>query len=170
MMKRTFARSLAALVLMLVGFVQVAPEVMAKGQPRPARPFRGSAEGVVTGLIAPSPECLFGGFTALWTGNATHLGRFTRQERLCFTNEELTEFEGEMVFTAANGDRLIVRFSGEFEPGPVEGMLLAEGPYEIIGGTGRFSNASGTAHYEAFAVPVDGEFVVGVEFDGFIRY
>src|SRR5690349_3906878 len=121
MTKRTFARALVALPLLLVGWAHSAPEAVAKG---PSRPFRGSADGMVTGLIAPGPDSHYGGFTAFWTGNATHLGRFTRQEVLRFTNEEMTEFEGEMVFTAANGDELHVEFSGEFEPGPVAGMLL----------------------------------------------
>jgi len=167
MTKRTFARGLAALALLVVSWDQFAPEATAKDQ---TRPFRGSAQGTITGTIDPGPDCPFGGLTAFWTGKATHLGRFTREERLCFTNEERTAFEGTIVFRAANGDELVIEFSGEFEPGPVEGVLLAEGPYTIVGGTGRFADARGSARYEAFAEASEDEVLLGVEFKGSIRY
>ncbi|WP_152054124.1 hypothetical protein [Tautonia marina] len=166
MTTRTLVRGFTALALLLVGLTLIAPEATANDQPRP---FRGNAEGLVTGLIEPSEDCPFGGFTAFWTGNATHLGRFTRQEVLCYTNAELTEFEGEIVFTAANGDTLSLKFSGSFEPGP-GGTLLAEGPYEFTGGTGRFANASGSAGYQAVAFPIGDQVLAVVEFDGFICY
>lgn len=135
-----------------------------------SRPFRGSAEGVVTGLIAPTPEHPFGGLTATWTGHSTHLGAFTRTEVLYYTNAAQTEFEGEFVFTAANGDQLFATFSGQFVPGSEPGVLLGEGSYEFTGGTGRFADASGTADFTVVAVIADGQITATVEFDGSIAY
>jgi hypothetical protein len=167
MTKRTSARGLAALALLVVGWAQVAPEATAKEQ---TRPFRGRAQGTITGTIDPGPDSPFGGLTASWAGKATHLGRFTREERLYFTNEEGTQFEGTMVFRAANGDELVVEFSGEFDPGPVDGVLLAVGPNTMVGVTGRFADASGSARYEAFADFREGEALLGVTFNGSLRY
>lgn len=60
---------------------------------------------------------------------------------------------GEMVFTAANGAQLVGTFSGLAAPNNIGGFDYW-GTYQITGGTGRFSGASGSGTYYGGA---DGE-------------
>jgi hypothetical protein len=100
--------------------------------------------------------------TASATGQATHLGRFTRTETLIVNLSEGT-FTGTVEFTAANGDQLKADVAGHFTSPTGD---RAEGTYVFTGGTGRFQNASGEA---AFEVAPDGmEF--DVTFNGTIQY
>lgn len=120
----------------------------------PARPFRGTATGQVTG-IGESGELII-----TYTGRATHLGKFTREERL-FLNPDGT-FTGTMVFTAANGDELWLQFAGAFVS-----PTTAVGSYTFTGGTGRFVDAKGSAGFEAYTP--DG-INVAASFEGTITY
>ena len=124
------------------------------GEDSQARPFRGSAVGMVTGQVPPNELIIE------YTGTATHLGRFTREERL-FLNPD-GSFSGTMVFTAADGDELWLDFSGAFTS-----PTTAEGTYTFTGGTGRFRHATGEAAFEAYTP--DGVHVEAV-FEGTIRY
>lgn len=119
-----------------------------------ARPFKGTATGQVTG-VGPSGELVIS-----YTGTATHLGKFTREERL-FLNPDGT-FTGTIVFTAANGDELWLEFAGGFIS-----PTTAEGSYTFTGGTGRFAGATGTAGFEAYTP--DGLHVTA-SFEGSISY
>jgi hypothetical protein len=67
-----------------------------------------------------------------------------------------------MVFTAANGDELSLDFDGHFIS-----PTTAVGTYEFTGGTGRFSEASGTADFEAV---LGDQGHVDVVFAGSIHY
>src|SRR6185437_14898327 len=96
------------------------------------RPFQGLAEGAITG-IDPS-----GAVVVESTGNATHLGNFARTEFLVFGPDG--SITGNVVFTAANGDQLWADISGGFTS-----PTTLEGAYTFTGGTGRFSDATGTA-------------------------
>jgi hypothetical protein len=95
-----------------------------------------------------------------YTGTATHLGAYTREEHL-FLNPDGT-FTGTIVFTAANGDELWVDFAGGFVS-----PTTAVGTYAFTGGTGRFADATGTATFDADTP--DGV-NVAVTFAGAIRY
>jgi hypothetical protein len=118
------------------------------------RPFKGVAEGMVTGL-APS-----GAVVIESTGNATHLGNFTRTEEVSFGPGGA--ISGTVIFTAANGDELWADFSGGFIS-----PTTAEGTYTFTGGTGRFSDATGTASFQA--ITPDGVHVE-ISFKGSISY
>jgi ELWxxDGT repeat protein len=117
-------------------------------------PFKGVATGTVTG-IAPS-----GAIIIESTGNATHLGDFTRTEYVFFGPGGT--ISGTEVFTAANGDQLSVDFSGAFTS-----PTTAEGTYTFTGGTGRFSDATGTATFAATTLDA---IHVTVSFEGSISY
>jgi len=108
----------------------------------PSVPFRGRADLVLTGAedLPPASRRL----TAAATGQATHLGRFTRTETL-FVNLSNGTFTGTLVFTAANGDRLNADVEGHFTSPTGDS---AGGTYLFTGGTGRFQNASGRAAFE----------------------
>ena len=118
------------------------------------RPFRGSAEGMIIEVIPPNE------LVAEYTGTATHLGRFTREEHL-FLNPD-GSFTGTIVFTAANGDELWVDVEGAFTS-----QTTAEGTYTFTGGTGLFQDATGEAAFEAYTP--DGVHVAAT-FEGTIRY
>ena len=139
----------ATVAALCVGATAFSPAVRAGT----GRPMSGSAEGAITG--APAPGVL----TVDTAGTATHLGNFTRHETITFTSA--TTFVGELAFVAANGDELDADFSGEFD-----GPGHAVGTYTFTGGTGRFSDATGTA---TFAASTDGV-NVSVTFTGTIDY
>ncbi|HEX2476147.1 MAG TPA: hypothetical protein VHK01_15455 [Lacipirellulaceae bacterium] len=126
----------------------------------PPVPFRGRADLVVTGAedLPPASRRL----TASATGQATHLGRFTRTETV-IVDLSTGAFTGTLEFVAANGDRLNADVEGHFTSPTGES---AEGTYVFTGGTGRFQNASGVA---AFEITPDG-MNFDVSFSGTIQY
>lgn len=123
-------------------------------------PFKGRADLAITGVVDRPPIRLL---TASATGEATHLGRFTRSESLVI-NLATGTFTGTLTFTAANGDLLKADVAGHFTS-PTGAS--AEGTYTFTGGTGRFSNATGTVRFEV--TTLDGGHVV-VSFEGSITY
>ena len=117
-------------------------------------PFKGSAKGAIVSAL-PDPAGVV--LTVLANGNATHLGRFSREEILLF-NPATGTVAGSISFTAANGDRLSGVVAGGFTS-----PTTAVGTYTFTGGTGRFENVTGTVGFSVSAF--DGvQFTV--EFDG----
>ena len=68
-------------------------------------------------------------------GKMTHLGRVSSHWTHCAPVTQPVYTNGHVVFTAANGDQLVGEYSDELAP-----------PWTIhvVGGTGRFADASGT--------------------------
>ena len=117
-------------------------------------PFQGRAEGA-TISVSPDPAGVV--LTALAEGNATSLGRFSRDETVLF-NPVTGGLTGIIVFTAANGDQLSCTVEGGFVS-----PTTATGTYTFTGGTGRFVNATGSADF-VVATPDGVHF--SVEFKG----
>lgn len=120
-------------------------------------PFRGYANAVLIGAEPVEDGTLL---TATSTGEATHLGEFTRSESLVLHADGT--FEGSLVFVAANGDELCADFEGSFIS-----ATAAEATYTFTGGTGRFDDASGEV--DATIVTSDG-IHFSILFDGEIAY
>jgi len=59
--------------------------------------------------------------------------------------------DGHITYIAANGDELHAAFEGEASLDLVSGTVEFQGTESIGGGTGRFSNASGTSYLEGSA-------------------
>ena len=100
------------------------------------------------------------------TGNATHLGRYHETGRVTFTptdNPAVFQIDGCMVYTAANGDELHAVVTGELDGRT--GAITATVTY--VGGTGRFTAASGSASLSGRLQP-DG--TVSVRVSGTIDY
>src|SRR5262245_20312143 len=146
--KRT---AFATLGLVLVLAASCLPPRVHAGPGGTGRPFKGHAEGVMTGV---SPE---GALVVVSTGTATHLGKFKRTEYVFVDGFDVS---GTIVFTAANGDQLWADFTGGFTS-----PTTAEGTYTFDGGTGRFADATGTAGFGATtATTPDGVLHVAVTF------
>src|SRR5215218_1315822 len=119
-------------------------------------PFKGSADGEIVSVV-PGPTGV--AMTAVAEGNATHLGKFTREEHLLL-NPETGAFTGGVVFTAADGSQLTATLTGSFTS-----ATSALGSYTFTGGTGRFADTTGNADFSAvlsdavhFTVEFDGNF------------
>ena len=117
-------------------------------------PFRGSAEGA-TVSVSPDPAGVV--LTVLAEGNATYLGRFSREETILL-NPATGALTGLIVFTAANGDQLFGTVAGGFVS-----PSRATGTYAFTGGTGLFQDASGEAD---FSLSTSDGVHFTVEFDG----
>jgi len=118
------------------------------------RPLKGLAAGAVTGIDSS------GAVVVEATGNSTHLGSFTRTEYIYFGPNGA--ISGNLIFKAANGDELWADFSGQFTS-----LTTAEGTYTITGGTGRFSDATGSV---TFAATTPDGIHAAVSFEGPINY
>ena len=103
-------------------------------------PFKGSLGGDVTHtpVDARTDSVLVEA-----TGTATHLGRFAVAVPHLVDLPTRTA-AGTYEFTAANGDKLIARFTGQATPTATPGVIYIEETATITGGTGRFAGATGS--------------------------
>jgi hypothetical protein len=104
-------------------------------------------------------------------GQATHIGKsmFVAEARLTPTGPPPTPvpFTGTATFTAANGDQFFTQFTGLSTPtGP--GTSRGDISHTIIGGTGRFENATGTL--VGIALVTVGNPTNTVSYEGWINY
>ena len=77
-------------------------------------------------------------------GQATHLGKVTLISQDCITPMTQASFSfasDQLVLTAANGDQVFATYSGVLTSEGTVGVIT--GGYQIVGGTGRFSQATG---------------------------
>src|SRR5256714_12912747 len=87
-----------------------------------------------------------GGARMRGVGQATHLGRWVNEGTLFFDGSTGPPFPALAIvnFTAANGDELDITVVGTLDP---SGTAIAN--FYIVGGTGRFANASGGGDFSA---------------------
>lgn len=104
-------------------------------------PFRGRLEGSYTITVIPPIGTIVGS----GIGMGTHLGRFTYEFPHTVNFGSLPPFigTGTSSFTAANGDKIHATVTGQGRP-IAPGFILVVETCVITGGTGRFTNASGT--------------------------
>lgn len=128
-------------------------------------PFKGSYTTTMV-LVQPPPNLIQ---NVSGTGIASHLGRSTFEAISYVTVSPQPPFTvtGTRTITAANGDQIFTTFSGTSTP-VVNGMNGADLQETIIGGTGRFANASGN-----FTVKARNNFITSTfkaDFEGYIKY
>jgi hypothetical protein len=105
-------------------------------------PFSGSLQATEPFIFqGPPPGFLL--VSGSGGGIATHLGRFTITWSFTVNVADGTG-TGPLVFTAANGDKILATASGESEPTNTPGVFRIHEVFTITGGTGRFSNAQGS--------------------------
>jgi hypothetical protein len=123
--------------LMIPAFVLLAPGVSKADH---GVPFKGDLNATaVAARFDPSFPFLH--VIAVGSGQATHLGQYTAYLDYHLNVLDGT-YAGQITFTAANGDQLHALFAG-YHPTPT---TLAGGLI-LLGGTGRFVNASGSAGF-----------------------
>jgi hypothetical protein len=112
------------------------------------RPFALNGAGQATFLFDGAGNLVGADVTS--TSNATHLGLCTTVGHVDYTPANDPQHPGRMLssgsgkITAANGDTLLIEFSGVLDP--PEGITGIDRPvFRFVGGTGRFAGASGTA-------------------------
>jgi hypothetical protein len=102
------------------------------------RPLRGTESGITTGDIATSTA------SAGFTGHLSHLGKYTGHSNVAITFTGPSSFTaaGTGTMVAANGDKLFVdiTWAGTFTATAIHTTVVRT----IVGGTGRFADASGT--------------------------
>jgi hypothetical protein len=147
--------SAAILFSIAVGVMCLSPTHILAKKGGADRPFKGNAQGSIVGGSGLPDDPL----VVEYTGNATHLGKFTRTERA--TLDGMGGVSGTIDYVAANGDELFTTFIGVFVD-----LGIVEGTYTVEGGTGRFAGASGGADFTATT-----DFVtVNATFSGEISY
>ena len=76
------------------------------------------------------------------TGTELGSGTWNDSEFAAFTPNGL-DITGTLTLTAANGDELFVQYEATTPPPDSTGAIHPQGTFTIVGGTGRFVNASG---------------------------
>jgi hypothetical protein len=128
-------------------------------------PFTG--DFITSAVFLSGPPLLLHRITG--TGNATHLGNatFLVEATLNVSTPPPFGVTGTGTFTAANGDQFYTTIAGLVTPtGPT--TQRGELTHTIIGGTGRFQNASGS--FLAIALVNSTSATNTVSFNGSINY
>ena len=144
-MNRFFSRRPFALVLAALGVLALSAPAQARERPHVSR---GTAQ-------------LVNANDFVGAGKATHLGRYHEVGSAQFSptaDPTVFEIDAWSIYTAANGDQLYAVFTGYLNG--VTGAITATVTY--VGGTGRFSDASGTAKLTGQSLP-DGTISVAVK-------
>jgi hypothetical protein len=118
------------------------------GQGGTERPFQTTLVGSIhweSPGVSPS-HCTVVTTVSEGTGQATHLGRVTVAWSHCPEEPDYI-VDGRFTLRAANGDYLYGEY--DYQPGSAE-----VNPLIITGGTGRFSDATGTLLVTPWAIPV----------------
>ena len=102
-------------------------------------PFKGKINAVETAEVVFQTLSV----TRDGTGTATYLGKFTEHATLQ-VNIPTAHATGAATFTAANGDTLTATVDGQATPTTTPGVVSIVEVYTITGGTGRFSDATGS--------------------------
>lgn len=109
-------------------------------------PFKASL--VTQEQIGPNPAaCQYLAGKTAGHGQASHLGNVTGTGSDCITPTSAYTFSfsnGVLTLIAANGDELRATYMGTLTPSATPPIYKIDGTYNITGGTGRFTNASGT--------------------------
>jgi hypothetical protein len=166
------ARLLALAAALLLALAVAAPAAAAD----PDRPFKGASIGADTmGPPLDCPEWAQWRYTSDGWANVTHLGRVTMHVTHCsaMTSQDGGVFgAGVLTLTAPNGDRLVLRDWGTFvvtwKGGPTPYDSTIDLHWEVIGGTGRFADATGHGTGSGYGILADGR--TSVTYRGVLGY
>ena len=117
------------------------------------RPFALNGSGVAPFILDEAGNII--GANATGSGTGTHLGSWTTSGIVTFTPDNgVLRSRAEISIISANGDKLDVVLEGALNTstGTDQGVM------SIVGGTGRFEGASGSANFVVIVNPVTGGF------------
>jgi hypothetical protein len=170
MFRKLVAASAAALLLLLTGATSAV--AAPKGTDRP---FRATASGEIVNA-ENSLGCTVG-YTSVVTaaGQGTHLGTFQLTARHCEVATSPVagkSVNGEMTLVAANGDKIIGTYETDWVFNPATFTVTVTGDLQIIGGTGRFTNATGTLsqHHVITVTQPQPPWPLQMGFEGLLSY
>jgi len=128
------------------------------------RPFKGTLYGQVD--IALDAGCPLGVKTVSdAVGRLNHLGRTVMHSEHC-TPAGADNPYGEMTLVAANGDTVEIVYNGFAPyPAPTDEAIHVEGDLSIVGGTGRFDDATGGQFDDDWSTF---DYVADLEFPGYL--
>jgi hypothetical protein len=158
--RRTALYGTAILVINLAGAHSVSAQV--------PRPFGGRVVAQWDNVFNALPSSI-GTANFAGTSQMKHMGRSAQAGSLSLgaPTENGLPGTGTVTITAANGDKVMFRYTGFLNPFTGEGA----GPIVITGGTGRFAGATGTGTFYAvinLSTPTNQSMTVLL--DGIIRY
>jgi Cu/Zn superoxide dismutase len=133
------------------------------------RPFKAHDTGTISIVYEADNECYpnFSQIQFTGSGTGTHIGNHTGEWYVCMNQQGGLEgaFNGTM--TAANGDQIF--FS---QPDPsvftIDENGNVTGNFDIVGGTGKFENATG--HFNTTGVDDFVNMTFDIYSDGYITY
>jgi hypothetical protein len=183
-------RTVAVLAAVALALGAVSPAVATNGQPTRTVPVAGHIEDVawqsqVPEFGFPYARDTFGGRcspAANWvlsyegTGTVSHLGsvveRGSHCTRIDFATLTGDVGEAQWFLEAANRDVLELSFSGTFAIDPARGEVVGLLDWWVVGGTGRFTQATGggVARVTAPLVPIGTLSPEVIDFQGVITY
>jgi hypothetical protein len=116
------------------------------------RPFAFNGTGVGTFITDEAGNLIAADVTS--SATATHLGLCTTVGRVNYTPANDPNHPGRLLssgsgtITAANGDTILIEFSGVLDPpAPGSSITAIDQPvFHFVGGTGRFASAQGSAN------------------------
>lgn len=145
-MKRfTRIRALMPILFLLLGTIPVSAA---------ERPFALSGTGVATLIVNEQGMPI--GAIPTGSGTATHLGQWTVTGNVKYTPDAngVLHSSGDATITAANGDKVQIQIEGILDPV----VVMDQGIFHIVGGTGRFEGATGDANFVVQLNPLTGGF------------
>ena len=130
--------------LVILALLLIAAATVSAGDNPRLRPFNGALAGEAT--FPASDACLDvtgAPFQTLSSsvGRMSHLGLTELSTAHCSTLDGSAAVAGEATFTAANGDQLWATYTAVTVAPPP--LIIQEADFVIVGGTGRFENATG---------------------------
>ena len=160
-------------ILMVLALAISSTSVIGKGSNPHPRPFWGNFEGVATFAINGACDYIGTPFQTVTEsgGQMTHMGRATLSTSHCATNEGAYAVDGLAYFTAANGDQVIAAYTAATVVPPPP-LIVQSIDLVIVGGTGRFENASGSLQGMVYIefLPAEQEWPLKFVFAGWILY
>jgi hypothetical protein len=86
-------------------------------------------------------------------GNVTHLGNSTLATAHCASSDGTQALNGHATFTGANGAEVTATYTSHTVAASAQ-LIVQEGEFTILGGTGRFTQAVGRVPFTVYISPV----------------
>lgn len=149
---RLFLTSILTSIILPAASGAMAQPTMSHSQAQ-LRPFWGTMKGEASFVL--SSECSTQPVLTVSTneGKATHLGRSTLVTSHCASSDGSQALDGHATFAGANGAEVTATYTGHTVAASAQ-LIVEEGEFTILGGTGRFKHAVGRVPFTVYISPV----------------